>query len=166
MKNYIVRYGLIGGCAMICLGLINWFTVARYGVVASQTIGYLGIILSLMCVPLGIKYFRDKLNGGTVSFGKGLRIGLGITFVTSVVTYFYGLLFFVFAGDSFEEWNKKGLSQTELAAFEMRMEQTPDFVFTPWFQGLIIFLMVFTIGLIISLISSLILRRSGKVKIG
>ncbi len=161
MKNYVVRYGVFGGVLSIALGLINWFTVAQaYGPASSQVLGYLSIILSLMCVPLGIKYFRDKLNNGKVSFGKGLKIGLGISLVASLINFLYGMLFFVFAGESFQEWNKQGLSETELKALQMQMEQTPDFILTPWFQGLVLGVSVFLIGLVISLISSLILKHS------
>lgn len=161
MKNYVLKYGLIAGIINITLGLSNWFTIAQaFGPSISQTVGYLSMVLSLMCIPLGIKYFRDKINNGNVSFAKGFRVGLGITLIASVITFFYSALFFVFAGDSFDEWSKKGLSASELEAYELRLVQTPDFVFTPWFQGLILFLSVFMIGSIINLISSLVLRRS------
>ena len=113
-----------------------------------------------MCIPLGILYFRDKLNGGSVSFKKGFSIGLGITFVFSIVTFLYSLLFFEFAGDSYQEWIQQGLTEAELQELQLRMEQTPDFVHAPWFQGLVFFLTVFMIGMVINLISSLALKRS------
>ncbi|NNE98358.1 MAG: DUF4199 domain-containing protein [Pyrinomonadaceae bacterium] len=164
MKNYMLRYGLIGGCVSITLGLINWFTVARFGPIPSQTVGYLSIILSLMCVPLGVKYFRDRLNDGKVQFTKAFRIGLGITLVASTVNMFYGMLFFLFAGDSFEEWSKQGLTQAQLLEREAQLAQNPEFVGTPWFQGFLFFLLLMTIGAIISLISAFILRRSGNAR--
>lgn len=163
MKNYILRYGLAGGLVSIALGLFNWFTVAQwYGPVVSQTVGWLSIILSLMCIPLGIRYFRDKLNKGRVSFGEGLRIGLGITFVVSVLMYFYSALFFVFQGPEFIEWTKRGLSPAELAAYEQQIAQTPAWVYTPWVQAFILFLSIVLIGLVVTVISSLILKRSGE----
>ena len=125
-----------------------------YGQGPSQALGYLSLILAL------IKYFRDKLNGGSVSFARGFKIGLGIAFVALVITFFYNILFFVFTGDRFDEWRKKGLSEAELNELQVMIAQTPDFVFTPWFQGFVISLSVFMIGLIISLISSPLLKRS------
>ncbi|HMB63151.1 MAG TPA: DUF4199 domain-containing protein [Eudoraea sp.] len=161
MPNYVLRYGLIGGTISIALGLINWFTIAQsYGPKVSQTTGYLTVILSLMCVPLGIRYFRDKLNGGTISFSKGFRIGLGITTIFSLITFLYSALFFVFAGDTFDQWTKKGLSKTELIEMQHRLEETPDFALTPWFQAFILFLTVFLIGVVINLVSCLLLKRS------
>ena len=160
MKNYILRYGVIGGCVNIALGLTNWFTVARLGTTVSQAVGWISIILALMCVPLGIRYFRDKLNGGKVGFGDAFKTGFGITFVFTFLTGLYSILFFIFAGDSFEEWQKQGLSESELRAFELQMEQTPAIFLNPVVQGLIFFAIIFVMGMIVNLISSLILRRS------
>lgn len=161
MRKSILKYGILAGGINITLGLTNWFTVAQtFGQIVSQTLGYFSIVLALMCVPLGIMYFRDKRNNGVLSFSQGFRVGFGITFIASVITFFYTFLFFVFAGERFEEWGREGLSESELTAYELRMEQTPDLVFTPWFQALVLFLVVLIVGLIINLISTLILKTN------
>ncbi len=160
MKNYVIRYGLIGGSISIGLGIINWFTISQwYGPTVSQAVGWLSIIFSLMCVPLGIKYYRDKLNNGSVSFGKGFGIGTGIALVASVAIFIYSMLFYAFAGDSFDEWSKQGLSENELIELQKQMEQTPV-VYSDWFQSLILTISVFIIGMIINLISNLVLKRT------
>lgn len=160
MKNYVIRYGLIAGSISIGLGIINWFTISQwYGPTVSRAVGWLSIILSLMCVPLGIKYYRDKLNNGSVSFSKGFRIGIGITFVASIAIFIYSMLFYVLAGDSFDEWSRQGLSEAELIELQMQIEQTP-IVYSYWFQSLILAISVFIIGMIINLISNLALKRS------
>jgi hypothetical protein len=160
MKNFVIRYGLWGGCLLIILGLLNWFIIAPLGYNASQVVGYLSIIIALLCIPLGIKYFRDKLNNGAVTFNQGFRIGLGITFITSVIMFFYSLLFFVIAGDEFLAWREAHLTEEELERTQLQLAQMPDFIMTPWFQGLVMFLTVFLIGLIINLISALALKKS------
>ncbi|REJ76053.1 MAG: DUF4199 domain-containing protein [Acidobacteria bacterium] len=162
MKNYILRYGIAGGLISIVLGILNWFTVAQwFGPIPSQTVGWLSIILSLMCIPLGMKYFRDKLNDGSVGFGEGLKIGLGITAVVSVLMYFYSALFFLFQGEEFVEWTKRGLSTAELAAYEQQIAQSPAWVYTPWVQALLLCISIFVIGLVISVVSALLLKSSG-----
>lgn len=161
MKQVTFRYGIVGGCISVALGLINWFTISQwYGPTASQVVGYLTIIVSLMSVPLGIRYFRDQENGGFISFAKATKIGLGITAFFSVVSFLYSVLFFVFAGKDFEEWRTRGLSSQELVEMEAQMAQAPDFIYTPVFQGLILALSVFLIGAIINFISALILKRT------
>ncbi len=161
MKNFVVRYGIIGGCLSIGLGVFNWFFIAKaFGNPASQVVGYLSIVVALLCVPLGIKYFRDKLNDGMVSFAQGFKIGIGITAINAIMTFFYGMLFFVFVRDDFRQWQESEMTAGELARFQAQMAQLPEFVSGPWFQGLILFLTICLIGSIINLISSLLLKRA------
>ncbi len=161
MKKFVLSYGLIGGCLLIGLGLFNWFVIAQmFGYNASEIFGYLSIILALLCIPLGIRYFRDKLNDGMVSFGEGFKIGMGITIVTSIIMFFYSMLFWVLAGDDFMKWRENVLTESELKQAQLQMAQMPDFVLSPWFQGLVMLLTVFLIGMIINLVSSLALKRS------
>ena len=160
MKHIIIKYGLWGGLISIALGLINWFTVAQvYGPKISQVIGYLTIILALLCVPLGIKYHRDQINGGNLPFAMGFKIGLGITSLFSALTFLYCFIFFTVAGDDFRAWNERFLTPAELQTWQQEMAEAPAFVVTPWFQSLILVVTVFIIGMVINLISVMILRR-------
>ncbi len=159
MKNYILRYALIGGLLLILTSLLNWFLIApNFSVRASQTFGYLVIILCLLCIPMGIKYFRDNLNEGQVSFGKAFRIGMSITLIVSLVMFFEGMLFFIFQGDVFQEWQLKDLSGDELQEMKARLASMPDFAMKPWFQGVIMFMMILSIGFAMTLLSSFFLR--------
>lgn len=157
---YIVKYGLIGGIISSVIGTLNWIFIAHsIGVSGSQIIGYLTIFLSLLAIPFGVRYFRDKLNSGQVSFGQAFKIGLGITCVAGIVMAVHSIIFFSLQKDEFLEWQSSGLSSSELVAYNEQMAQTPDFVYNPLFQGLIMFIMVFLIGAIINLVSSLFLKH-------
>lgn len=161
MKKYIFKHAVIGSAALIVLGLLNWWVIAPYFTVAiSQTLGYLGIILSLMSIPMGIKHYRDQLNNGEISFGQGFKIGISITFIISIIMYFYGMLFFIFEGDKFMEWQFKDLQGEELEAMQAQLAAMPEFAMKPWFQGVIMFAMVFTIGTIMTMLGAFILKRN------
>lgn len=158
--NYKIKYGIAGGIISSILGTLNWLVIARpIGVVASQLVGYLSITLSLLCIPIGIRYFRDKLNAGKVSFIQGIKIGLGITCMAGLVMAIHSMLFFLFQKDEFIEWQKKGLDESALIAYNEQLAQMPDFAFAPWFQAIIMFTMVFLIGAAINLISSVVLKK-------
>lgn len=162
MKSYILRYGAIGALLMIVLALVNWFIFApNFGVGISQLFGYLGIILSLLCIPLGLKHFKNVINSGVMSFGQGFKIGTLITLVVSIIMFIYGMLFFVFQGDEFREWQFKGLEGEELEMMQNQMDAMPEMAMTPWFQGIIMFLLVFTIGFVVTLLSAFILKSKG-----
>lgn len=160
MKNYILRYGLIGGIVSSILGTLNWFIIAYpFGVEVSQTVGYASIAVSLLCIPFGVIYFRDKKNEGKVSFGQAVKIGLGITAVAAVVMAIHSIIFFALQKEEFLAWQKQGLGPDELAAYNEQMAQMPEFAFNPAFQGLIMFIMVFLIGAVINLVSALLLKK-------
>ena len=160
MKKIVLKYGIIGGVVSSILGTLNWLLVAHsVGVEGSQTVGYISITLSLLCIPFGVRYFRDKLNNETVSFGQAFKIGLGITVMAAIVMAIHSVLFFTFQKEEFLKWQRKDLSQVELTAFNEQLAQIPEFIYTPCFQGIVMFLMVFLIGAVVNLISSLLLKK-------
>ena len=159
MKNFIIRYGLYSACILIVLGLINWFLVAPNGITLSETFGYASIIAALMAIPMAIKYFRDKLNNGQVTFSGALKIGLGVSLITSIVKGLYSMVFFYLQGDEFMQWYEENMSPEEWQTTQEQMQQMGDLVYAPWFQGVIMFVTVFIIGFIIALVSSLILKK-------
>ncbi len=155
MKKFIIRYGLSGGTLSITLGLLNWFLIAKpLGYSASQWVGYLSIIIGLLCIPLGIKYFRDKLNNGSVSFGQAFKIGMGITFMAAVVMGIYAAIYFAIAGNAFEQWRNDSLGP--------EATPLPEFAMTPFFQGVVMFVTALLIGLIINLLSTLALKKEAQ----
>lgn len=160
MTRLIIKYGIIGGLVSSLLGTLNWLLIAGpLGVQASETVGYTSIVLSLLCIPLGVRYYRDKLNHEVVSFGKALKIGLGITAVAAVVMGIHSILFFALQKEEFMAWQRANMSAAELTAFNEQLAQMPEFVFNPWFQGVVMFLTVFLIGAVINLVSALILKK-------
>lgn len=160
MQKFKLRYGIIGGLISSLLGTLNWLFIAQsVGVQASQTVGYLSILVSLLCIPFGVRYFRDKLNSGQVEFGQAFLIGLGITVVAGIVMAIHSILFFVFQKEEFMEWQRSGLSSSELASFNEQIAQTPDYIYTPWFQGIVMFLMVFLMGIVVNIVSAFIMQR-------
>ncbi len=161
MKNYIIKYGVIGGIISSILGTLNWLLFAdSLGVSGSQAMGYTTIALSLLCIPMGVRYFKNELNNGMVSFGQAFKIGLGITSIAGIVMAIHSMIFFALQKDEFMEWQRKDLSQVELAAFNEQLAQMPEFAYTPWFQGIVMFIMVFLIGAIVNLISALLLKQA------
>jgi len=161
MKSYKIKYGIIGGIVSSLLGTLNWLLIAKpLGVGVSQTVGYASIIISLMCIPLGIKYFRDNLNNGMVSFGEAMKIGFGITFIAGILMALHSIIFFALQKDEFIAWQRNSLSGDELEAFNQQMASMPDYVLSPLFQGVVMFLTVILIGIVINILSALILKSS------
>ena len=102
-------------------------------------------------IPWGICHLMKTL--------KVLKIGSGITIMAAIVMAIHSVLFFAFQKEEFLEWQRKDLNQTQLLAFNKQLEQMPDFTYEPWFQGIVMFFMVFLIGAVVNVISSVLLKK-------
>lgn len=163
MKRFVIRYGLFSGCSAIVLSLFNWYLIAKpLGYDISVFFGYLSIVASLLFIPVGIKYFKEKLNNSLVSFKQAFNIGFGISVISSAITFFYSMLFFIFLSDDFVAWSQDGMNEAQIKEAQLQLQALPTYFLAPWFQGLIMFFTVLLIGVIITLVSTLVLSSKKK----
>ena len=161
MKNYIIRYGLLAGLVLMVLSWLNWFTIARFlGYNASEFFGYFSMFVGLMAIPLGIKYFKEQINDGKVSFGSAFQVGMGITAIASIIMFLHSAFFFFVQGDAFLTWYEASMSPEEWEVAQAQMATMGDSFMSPWFQGLVMLLTVLLMGLIISLLASLVMKKN------
>lgn len=147
MKTSVIKFSTYG----ILTGFIAFLAGLYFDITTNEVFGYATIIASLLFVYFGIKHFRDKENSGQLNFKKGVIIGLLITVFTSVgiaiADYIYTT---VINPDFFAEYA------------EMMKAKDPN-IEIPEFTSVqaagFMFAIVFFIGLIITIISSLILQR-------
>ncbi len=167
MKNTVLRYGIWSALSIFVLFLISSLLLKDLDFNTQEIYGYASIVVSLLFVFWGIKHFRDKENHGILSFGKGVLIGLLITLFASVAFGLYNVIYVEYIDPNFmtEYYNhsveqvSKTLSGEELQARLKKMEQEKDLFSKPFMNFSLMFLTVFMIGLIISLISSLVLSK-------
>lgn len=115
----------------------------------------------------GIKHFRDNINNGLVSFKKALLIGFAISVIASLAIGILDIIYITVINPDFIaeysqyalEGMKNTLSLEEFETKKVALEEQIKLLENPIFSGLIMFTLVFAIGIIISLISSLILQR-------
>lgn len=167
MKNTVIKFG---GYASLVGGLIftgSHFLSLDIDFGLLKIFGYASIFASLSFVFFGIKHFRDKLNQGIVTFGKALIIGLAISAVSGLVIGILDIIYVTVINPDFVseylQYTLDGMENTmSVEEFEKqkatRTEQMKLFD-SPAIAGLLMFGIVFAIGIIVSLISSLILQR-------
>ena len=131
--------------------------------------GYLTMILALTAVFLGVKHYRDKVQGGVVRFMPALMVGLGISAVASLIYAAGWEISLAFSGFDFgavsskmaiEAARARGASETEI---EQVIAQTVAFTrmyASPLYRFPITFVEMFPIGVAISAISAALLRNS------
>lgn len=147
MKTTVTRFSVFG----ILVGFSAFLAGLYFDITTNEAFGYATIVASLLFVYFGIRHFRDKQNNGKVSFKQALIVGLLISIFTAIgiaiADYIYTA---VVNPDFFEEY----------ADMMKAKDPTVEIVeFTSGQAALFMFAIVFIIGLIISLISSLILQR-------
>ena len=170
MQRTVWVFGLIAGLIV---------TVLMLGALAlhkdnmdfkmGEIIGYLSMIIALSMIFFGVRSYRDRYLGGTISFGKAFQTGLLITLVASAI-YVTGWMLYANFGpgqefmDQYFEYTAEQLRQSgkpqEVVDREIaRMEQFRESYRNPFVQIGFTFLEIFPVGLIITLISAFLLRK-------
>ena len=123
------------------------------------------MIIALSVIYLAIRRYRDEYGHGVITFGNGFRIGILISLITSAFFFIYSIVYFLIWGDDFRAWAEEEfqatMSDSEFQAYLEQLDQMGPLYENVIFQGGLMFVTVFFIGLIITLISALILK-SGK----
>lgn len=151
MKKVVLKYGGYGFVLSTVLFLLGLYIGKGVAYTTQEVIGYVTIIASLVFVFFGIKHFRDKENQGKLSFGKGMIIGISISAISALGIALADLIYTTAINpDFFEEYKAVMVAE----GYEGEIPE-----YSSGFMAFIMFVTVLTIGVIISLLSSLVLQR-------
>ncbi|MEO6759736.1 MAG: DUF4199 domain-containing protein, partial [Saprospiraceae bacterium] len=169
MQKTILRYGLLSGAVAALLMVVTALRIrANPDFENGYFYGYAGILLSMVFVFLGVRSYREQVNGGTISFGKGLQIGLLIALISGV---FYALTWMVaseiwlpdfmakFVDHSLAKLQASGADPAEIERQTATMRQYQEMYKNPLLKFGLTFLEPFPVGLLVALLSALILRK-------
>ncbi|HEX2845555.1 MAG TPA: DUF4199 domain-containing protein [Chitinophagaceae bacterium] len=169
MKKTVLVFGLILGAFLIAMMIYSTTQCCRNPERESNDVaGYAAMIIAFSFIFIGIKNFRDKYNGGLIGFGKALKVGALISLVAStlyVVVWLFDYYLFIpdfmdkYAQHVLYEARTGGASQLQLDKKAAEMANYKQLYKNPLFVVLITYVEVLPIGLVVSLISSLILKR-------
>ena len=134
----------------------------------SEIIGFAGMFIAFIFIFIGIKSFRDKQNNGVISFGTGFKIGFLISLIAStmyVITWMIECHFFFpdfmekFAAHAIEEAQRSGQSAMEIEATKQEMNKYIEWYKNPILLMALTYMEILPIGLVITLLSALILKK-------
>jgi hypothetical protein len=167
MKKIVFRYSIYAAIAIVVFGMLNLLLVKRASYTVQEIAGYLSILVSMIFVFLGIRQYRDKVNGGYLTFGQGMKVGILIVLIPAV---FFGLFDILYTqvidpswGENyynhFIEEAKRTTAPDKLAAKLKEIEDQREFWSNPVMQFLLMAATVFIVGTIVAIISSITLSK-------
>ena len=175
MKSKVLKFGIISVvlAAILFLGPLIFMYDPEMGVNRTmmdigEIIGYGAMLIAMLPVFFGTRAYKVQL-GGSIGFGKALGTGMLITLVSTLIFYLAnGLLYEVFMPDflhTFEVGYTKVMMEN--AAGEAEKQQIRDmieaqrpFFDNGWIYAALMASTTFMIGVVISIISALILKKS------
>src|SRR5215468_7851086 len=89
MTKVILTFGLLAG-AIIAVLVWVFAMLSERDMLDFDRLAYLGyanMLIALSMVFFGIKSYRDNYQGGTISFWKGVQVGLLISLIAGVLYF-------------------------------------------------------------------------------
>lgn len=171
MKKTVLIFGLISGAVSAALMFATLPFADRIGFERGFIVGYTTIILSFLLVFFGIRSYRENIGGGTITFGRAFAVGILITLISCICyVVAWEILYYKFMPDFADKYAAHLLEKAKAAgataqAIQAQMEDVKKLkriLDNPFLNAAATFIEPFPIGLIITLISALILRRRNK----
>lgn len=169
MKKTILTYGLIAGAiASLMMGLSLLVGVDHLDSNWGMVLGYTGMIIAFAFIFVAITKYRDRLNGGAISFGKAFVIGLGISLIAStmyvavwMIEYKYVFPDFMekYAASELVKMKNEGASETEINTAAAEMEQFKEMYKNPAVRIAFTYGEILPVGLLASLLAATILMK-------
>ena len=170
MKKIVLIYGLIAG---VIVGAMMMITMPLYesGTLKldnGEWLGYTTMVIALSMVFFGVKSYRDNHQGGSITFGNALKVGLLITLIAALIYAFSweitrlnmkGDFMALYGEKQIEKMKAGGATDTELVEAKKKMDDFAVMYRNPFIRFGFTLMEIAPVGIIISLMSSALLRR-------
>jgi hypothetical protein len=163
-KSIILNYGLYLGIISVLVSLVLYATGNHLQ--PHWSVSVLNAIIMIVMIVMGMKKFKTD-NGGFMSWGQAVKIGVGLTVVSTLIVIVYNLIFMNFIEPDFmnqmaavqeQAWIDQGMTSEQIDGAKEMMQK---------FQGPVISSaigLVFAafISFIISAIAGAIMKQSAE----
>ena len=174
MKKNTLVFGVISGVIIstfmaISMAVSSCGSGQANGGRGSMIIGFSVMVVAFSFIFVGIKNYRDKQNGGNLTFGKGFLLGFMISLISStlyVITWAVEFHFFMpdfmdkYSAIQVKQLQQSGMSGAALdEALKSIERESYNYKNNPFFFAMYTYMEILPVGVLITLISALILRR-------
>jgi flagellar biosynthesis protein FliQ len=165
MKKNNLVFGIIAGMivsVMMVFSVSRTYTTGDFA--PSIVIGYTSMIVAFSLIFVGMRNYRDKFNNGVITFGQAFRTGLYITLIASTMyVVAWLIMYYAFVPDFMDKYSEYALRESAAAGEgpeKIEEVQTMrDLYRNPLMVILFTYMEILPVGLVISLISALILKK-------
>src|ERR1700743_66605 len=170
MTKKIIIYGLIAGVisiSWVIAEMLGFHSIKNY---EGMLLGYSCMLAAFSLIFVAIKNFRDN-NGGIITFGKAFRIGFTVAFIASTIYVIIWLIdYHFFIPDYYDKYGDYVIAQIKAsnasAAIKQKkiidMQNQVAFYKNPIMMILMTYVEILPVGLLISLLAAVILKRKQK----
>lgn len=165
LKSGLIAGAIMGGMMLLSMLAYDWQTFGDSTFEYGAYFGYASMLLAFLFIYVGIKSYREEI--GTLSFGKGLQIGL---LVTGIACVCYSLVWLVcyyniyptFMEDyndfQLRQFQREGKSAAEIAEYTAEMKDFAELYKNPFVIFAVTLIEPFPVGLLVSLVSAWVLK--------
>jgi len=160
-----LNYGIILGIISIILSI----TLYVLNLMENTVAGFIPLIFLIVVMILGILNYRNKINGGFITYGKSLGTGVLIGLISSVIMAIYTFIFYQYIDPDMINYL---LSKTE----EKMLEQNPNLsdeqiemamkytkkMMSPIWMAINTFIWTTLVALVASILISIITQKKDK----
>jgi hypothetical protein len=167
MKKTVLTYGLISGVIAAVLLLAHVPFMHALEGSKGLIVGYAGIVLSALLIFFGVRSYRENVGNGKISFGRGFAVGILIALISAAgyvaaweVVYYSSPGFTDKIFDKqVEDLKAAGAPQAKIDETAQQVESFKKVYANPLVNVAFTFIEPFPVGILMTLISALILRR-------
>jgi hypothetical protein len=170
MKNTILKYGLISGAFSSVMMVA---TIPFENEHLGYLVGYTIIVLSFLLVFFGIRSYRDNRGDGQITFARAFAVGIAITLITCVFyVVTWEIIYFNFMHDFMDKYaahilakmKAAGATAAAIQAQAQQLAADKQKYENPIYNSAITFLEPFPVGLVMTLLSAVVLRRKSQLQ--
>ena len=175
MKKTVLTFGLISGGMSAVMMLFTLSAMERVGFRKAELLGYTSIVLAALLVFFGIRSYRENVGGGRITFGRGLGVGVTISLISAACyVAMFQVVYFKLNPDfgdklvaaMVDHARQSGAGPQKIEEAVKQAQMFKRLYDQPLANAALTFVEPFPIGLVVSLISAAILRKSQAPPVG
>lgn len=169
MKRNVLVYGAIGGLITVSWALIAMVIFQhKLDMTLGMILGYTSMFIANIFLVVGVKNYRDKYNGGVITFGKAFKVGILITLIASTIYVINWLIYDYATGSQFmesyaqsmhKELVESGASEAFISKQDIEMKEFMVMYQNPFFKAAMTYMEILPMGILFTLITAFVMRR-------